>query len=77
MHKDGIRTPKGDQAPSLISSSTLVVAVVGPADSTPKGLAIDVFNFGAGHCRTPPATPPKVPTFDVFFNFFGGRCWTY
>jgi hypothetical protein len=77
MHKDGIRTSKGDQAPSLTSSSTLVVVVVGPADSTPKGLAIDIFNFGVGHCRTPTATPPKVPAFDVFFNFGGGRCWTY
>jgi hypothetical protein len=33
------------------TSSTSVMAAVGPVGSTPKGSAIDVFNFGSGRCR--------------------------
>jgi hypothetical protein len=33
-------------------SSTSVVAAAGPATSTPRGPAIDVFNFSCGHHRT-------------------------
>jgi hypothetical protein len=38
-----------------------VVAVTGDTDSTPRGPAIDVFNFGGSRCQTLPATPPKGP----------------
>jgi hypothetical protein len=34
------------------TSSTSVVATVGPTASTPRGLAIDVFSFGGGCYRT-------------------------
>jgi hypothetical protein len=33
-------------------SSTPMVAAAGPADSTPQGPTIDVFNFGGGRYRT-------------------------
>jgi hypothetical protein len=41
----------------------------------PRGTAIDVFNFGGGHCRTLLPAPPRGPAIDVF-NFGGGRCQT-
>jgi hypothetical protein len=33
-------------------SPTSVVVAAGPVGSTPRGPAIDVFNFGGGRCRT-------------------------
>jgi hypothetical protein len=34
-----------------LTSSTSVVATTGSTDNTPRGPAIDVFNFGGGCCR--------------------------
>jgi hypothetical protein len=49
-----------------LTSSTSVVAAVGPAASTPRGPAVDVFNISGGRCRKsrqqptggPPSTSP-------------------
>jgi hypothetical protein len=35
-----------------LTSSTLVVAAAGPAASTQRAPAVDVFNFSGGRCRT-------------------------
>jgi hypothetical protein len=44
-----------------LMSSTLVVAATGHATSTPRGSAINVFNFGGGRCRTCRQHPPGGP----------------
>jgi hypothetical protein len=46
-------------------SSASVVTAAGFAASTPKGPAIDVFNFGGGHCRTC-RQHPQGAAIDVF-----------
>jgi hypothetical protein len=58
-----------------LTSSTLVVAAARPAASTPRGPAIDVFNFGGGRCRKYRQHPPRRPAINIF-NFGGGRCRT-
>jgi hypothetical protein len=45
------------------------------SSGTSRGPAIDIFNFGGGHCQTLPVAPPREPVIDVF-NFGGGRCRT-
>jgi hypothetical protein len=54
------------------TTSTLVVATAGSYRQHPLGPAINVFNFGGGHCRTLPLAPPKGAAIDVF-NSGGGR----
>jgi hypothetical protein len=67
---DALRPPASAPpgGPPLMSS-TSVVAVAEPAASTPRGFAIDVFNFGGGRCRTcrqhPPGGPPSTSSISV------------
>jgi hypothetical protein len=55
------------------TSSTSVVAAVGLPTASPRGPAINVFNFGGGCCRSTNSTP-RGPANDVFISS-GGCCW--
>jgi hypothetical protein len=46
------------------------------ATSTPRGPAIDIFNFGGGRCRTLPLAPPRGPpsTFSTSVVTAAGPC---
>jgi hypothetical protein len=54
----------------------MMVGVPGSsALALPRGPAIDVFNFGGGHCRSTDSTP-RGPAIDAFFISAGGCCQT-
>jgi hypothetical protein len=55
------------------TSSTSVVAAVGLPTASPRGPAINVFNFGGACCRSTNSTP-RGPANDVFISS-GGCCW--
>jgi hypothetical protein len=65
-------------APPSTSSSTSMVATAGGTDSTSQGPRHRcLLQFRWWLLPEIPATPPRGPTIDVFFNFSGGYCWRY
>jgi hypothetical protein len=57
-----------------MSSSTSMVAVVGPTGSTPQGARHRrLLQLRWWPLSDPTAAPPKGPTIDAFFNFGGGH----
>jgi hypothetical protein len=64
----GSPAPAPPEGPPSTSSAS-VVAAAGPADNTPRGPTIHVFNFGGGHywtCRQhPPGSLPSTSSTSV------------